>query len=242
MNRPPVNAVSAGMYEELIAVFRGLSRREDVHAVILRSAVRMFSAGADMRDQARPPSPAETSDEYRQRLAKMCYDAILDCAVPTIAAVNGYALGAGAVLAACCDIRFAAADAHLGLPEINAGRCGGGRHLMRLIPQGKTRLMYFTGEPIDAAEAFRVGLVERVCEPASLLPEVRELAGKIAAKSPLGLRLAKQALNDSESLPVREGYGREQTYTLRLAATPDAAEAARSVLEKRPPVWSWPAS
>ena len=113
---------------------------------------------------------------------------------------------------------------------------------MRLIPQGKTRLMYFTGEPIDATEALRVGLVERVCEPGSLLPEARELAAKIAGKSPLGLRLAKQALNDSESMPVREGYAREQTYTLQLAQSADAAEAATAVLEKRTPRWSWPPS
>ena len=243
LDRAPVNAVSTGMYEELISAFRGLSRRQDVHAAVLRSAnERMFSAGADIREATSSPSCAETPDEYRQRLAKMCYDAILDCAIPTIAAVNGYALGAGAVLAACCDIRYAAVDAQIGLPEINAGRCGGGRHLMRLIPQGKTRLMYFTGEPVDAAEALRVGLVERVCEPDSLLPEVRALAAKIAGKSPLGLRLAKRALNDSESMPVREGYAREQTYTLRLAQTADAAEAASAVLEKRAPRWSWPPS
>ncbi|MYU11177.1 enoyl-CoA hydratase [Streptomyces sp. SID8361] len=242
LSRPPVNAVSVRMYEELTAAFRALSRRNDVHAVVLRSDQRMFCAGADIKQQVDSPTIAESTNEYRQRLARMCYDAILDCAVPTIAAVHGHAIGAGAVLAACCDIRYASDDARLGLPEINVGRCGGGRHLMRLVPQGATRLMYFTGEPVDAQEAWRFGLVQRVVAPDELLDSVRELAAKIAAKSPLGLRLAKKALNESESLGVREGYAHEQIYTLQLAESPDAAEAARSVLEKRPPKWSWPAT
>lgn len=242
LDRPPVNAISTGMYESLIAVFRRLSVREDINVVILRSAnERIFSAGADIRQTTDAPSVAESANEYRQRLAHTCYDAILDCAVPTIAVVNGAALGAGTVLAACCDIRVASAGARLGLPEINAGRCGGGRHLMRLIPQGKTRLMYFTGEPIDAGEAHRIELVQAVCEPGTELGYARELASRIAAKSPYGLRLAKRALNECEWMDVSDGYAQEQIYTLRLNEHPDAQEAARAVLERRAPVWQWPA-
>ncbi|WP_405970530.1 enoyl-CoA hydratase-related protein [Streptomyces sp. NBC_00988] len=242
LDRPPVNAVSVGMYQALTETFLTLSEREDVHAVLLRSAnPRIFCAGADIREAGTSPDPAETPNEYRQRQARTCYEAVLDCGIPTIAVINGQALGAGAVLAACCDIRFAARDARIGLPEINVGRCGGGRHLMRLIPQGKTRLMYFTGESLDAEEAHRIELVQHVAEADGVLADARALARRIAAKSPQGLRLAKQALNDAESLPVREGYAREQEYTLRLAASPDAAEAARAVLEKRDPVWAWPA-
>jgi len=242
LDRPPVNAVSTGMYESLIAVFRQLSAREDVNVVILRSAnERIFSAGADIRQKTAAPGIAESANEYRQRLAHTCYDAILDCALPTIAVVNGTALGAGTVLAACCDIRVASAGARLGLPEINVGRCGGGRHLMRLIPQGKTRLMYFTGEPIDAAEAHRIELVQAVCDPGTELEYARELAGRIAAKSPYGLRLAKRALNECEWMNVSDGYAREQVYTLRLNEHPDATEAAQSVVERRAATWQWPA-
>ncbi|WP_262700725.1 MULTISPECIES: enoyl-CoA hydratase-related protein [Streptomyces] len=240
LDRPPVNAVTVEMYERLVTVFRGLSSRTDVHAVLLRSDVRMFSAGADIKQPVEAVSPSEDAAERRQRMARTAYEAILDCALPTIAVVNGAALGAGAVLAACCDIRYAARDARIGLPEITAGRCGGGSHLMRLLPQGQVRLMYFAGEPVDAAEAHRTGLVQRVAGTEEILAEARELAGRIAAKSPLGLRLAKRALNEAEVLPVRPGYAAEQVYTLRLGAHPDAAEAARAVLEKRAPVWSWP--
>lgn len=240
IDRPPVNAVGAATYEALTVAFRDLSRRTDVHAVILRSGGRLFSAGADLKEQATSSSVAESGAERRQRLARTCYDAILDCTLPTIAAVNGAALGAGAVLAACCDIRYAATDARIGLPEITAGRCGGGAHMMRVLPMGEVRLMYFTGDPLDAIDAHRLGLVQRVVEPDQLLSEVRALAARIVGHSPLGLRLAKQALNEAESLPVRQGYPAEQAYTLRLGAHPDAAEAASAVVEKRAPQWSWP--
>lgn len=240
IDRPPVNAVSGGMYEALTAAFCELSARTDVHAVILRSAGRLFCAGADIKEPATSDSVAESGAERRQRLARSCYEAILDCALPTIAVVHGAALGAGAVLAACCDIRYMATDAKIGLPEIKAGRCGGGSHLMRLLPQGQVRLLYFTGEPVDADEAYRIGLVQRLSQPDTVLDDARELAARIAKLSPLGLRLAKQALNEAEKLPVKQGYPAEQAYTLRLGAHPDAAEAAKAVIEKREPMWSWP--
>ncbi|WP_020660795.1 enoyl-CoA hydratase-related protein [Amycolatopsis benzoatilytica] len=243
LDRTPVNAVSLRMYEELTAAFRELSARTDVHAVILRSAnPRMFCAGADIRETVEAVSPAESVFELRQRWARTCYEAILDCAVPTIAVVNGHALGAGAVLAGCCDIRFAAADLSIGLPEINAGRCGGARHLGRLIPQGRLRMLYFTGEPLDAEEALRLDLVQYVGKNGDELEQARTLAAKIARKSPLGLRLAKRALNESEAMGVREGYAHEQKYTIRLAQSPDAQEAASATLEKREARWSWPSN
>lgn len=241
LNRPPVNAVSLAMYELLIKVFRDLSDRTDVHVVLLTSLVpRVFSAGADIKETVESPSPVESAAMFRARLARTCYETLLECRLPTIAVIDGYALGAGAALAGCCDIRLASDTASIGLPEINAGRCGGGRHLMRLIPQGKTRLMYFTGEPISADEAFRLDLVQGVHSSDDLLPQARNLAHRIAAKSPLGLRLAKRALNESEAMDVVSGYRREQEYTLQLVAHPDADEAVRATLEKRAPQWSWP--
>lgn len=240
LDAPPVNAISVAMYEELTRLFRGFSARTDIHAVLIYSALaRGFSAGADIKEDVQGQGDGESAAERRQRLARECYEAILDCAVPTIAVVHGFALGAGSVIPACCDIRIGADDASIGLPEINAGRCGGGRHLMRLIPQGTTRLMYFTGDPMDAEEAFRVGYLQAVHPRGRVVDEARSLADRIAAKSPLGLRLAKRALNESEALDVRAGYRQEQEYTLQLGAHPDAVEAAASTLERRAPVWTW---
>jgi enoyl-CoA hydratase len=99
------------------------------------------------------------------------------------------------------------------------------------------RLMYFTGEPISAWEAHRVGLVDQLVSAKRLMPAARELAQTIAAKSPLGLRLAKEALNRAEWLPVEDGYALEQQYSTRLMATDDAREAARAAVEKRSPVF-----
>ena len=130
---------------------------------------------------------------------------------------------------------FRSENATFGLPEINVGRCGGGAHVGRLIPQGALRRMFFTGRPIDAREAYRTGLVDEVVAPIELLPAARRLAETIAAKAPLGLRLGKEALNAVEWMPVEDGYALEQKYSTRLMATEDAREAARAAIEKRAP-------
>jgi enoyl-CoA hydratase len=165
------------------------------------------------------------------------FSAVYRCPIPVIAAINGPALGAGSVLATVCDIRIAASNARFGTPEINVGRCGGAAHHGRLIPQGALRRMYFTGEPIGAQEAFRLGLIDEVVEPENLMPTALKLAAKIAAKSPLGLRYAKQALNDIESMPLEAAYEHEQGYSTKLMHTEDAREATRASVEKRPPVF-----
>jgi enoyl-CoA hydratase len=230
---PPVNALTLARYQALTERFAAISRRDDVHCAVLAArGTRAFCAGLDLKEFA--TASAERDDE-RAAIVRETFAAIHGCAIPVIAAVNGPALGAGCALAAMCDIRIASERASFGLPEINVGRCGGGAFLGRLIPQGMMRLMFFTGEPISAWEAQRVGLVEQVVTPRRLEPTVRDLAELIATKSPLGLRLGKQSLNESEYLPVHEGYRVEQGYSTRLLHTEDAREATRAALEKRPP-------
>ena len=239
IDRPPVNALGIDTYRELAERFHEVGSRPDISVVVLGSASdRCFSAGADVKElQSMNAQDDPELDRGRQEAGRMLFDAILNNVQPVIAAVNGPALGSGAVIAACCDIRYASERATIGLPEINVGRCGGGRHLMRLLPQGKVREMYFTGEPIDAPEAYRLGLFDRVVPADQLDVAVASLAATIAAKSPLALRLAKEALNGAEPLPVGEGYALEQTYTLRLAQSEDAKEAASAFVERRAPVW-----
>jgi enoyl-CoA hydratase/carnithine racemase len=240
LDRPPVNAFTTAMYESFAAGFRGLSARDDVDVVLVRSASeKVFSAGADIGELEKIVNSGTSElDERRQVLAREFFDAVLNGAQPSIAVINGPALGTGAVLAACCDIRYGSTRARIGLPEINVARCGGGRHMMRLLPQGVVRRMYLSGQPLRALDAERHGYLNAVLEPGEELDAARELARTIASKSPHALRLAKQALNGCESLPVSEGYALEQTFTLRLAASADAAEAARAFLEKRDPVWT----
>jgi len=240
MDRPPVNALSTEMYGELSDAFRAVSQREDISVVLLvSSSERCFNAGADVKELSVLTGSGDSArDEHRQALARTMFDSIRNNRQPVIGVINGPALGAGAVIAACCDIRYASDRATIGMPEINVGRCGGGRHMMRLLPQGKVREMYFTGRPIDAQEAYRLGLFERVVPHGSERSAAMELAREIASKSPLALRLAKEAINACEPLPVSEGYALEHTFTLRLAKSEDAKEATRAFMEKRPPVWT----
>jgi enoyl-CoA hydratase len=156
--------------------------------------------------------------------------------VPVIAAIEHAAIGAGSVLATVCDIRVAAQSATFMLPEINVGRIGGAAHHGRLLPQGTLRRMVYTGAPMSAEEAHRLGFVDELV-PSDGLAAALKLATAIAAKSPLGIRGAKRSLNQLEYLTVEAGYAREQEQSALLRHTEDAREAVRAVMEKRPPVF-----
>ncbi|MBF9033273.1 enoyl-CoA hydratase [Rhodobacterales bacterium HKCCE2091] len=235
LNNPPVNAVTLALYEELGEVIETTANDPGVSVIVLTAAGRKaFCAGLDLKEFL-----AATVDEdpHRAKVVRTSFARIRHAEVPVIAAVNGPALGAGAVFASVCDIRIASDTARFAMPEINVGRCGGAAHMGRHFPQGMLRMMFFTGEPIDAAEAYRFGFVQKVVPQAELMDVTMELARKIAAKAPLGLRMGKQSLNEIEFLPVEEGYEIEQGYSTRLMATSDAREATRAVVEKRAPVF-----
>jgi enoyl-CoA hydratase len=236
LDRPPVNVLKLDTYRSIAEIFDQISAMQDVNCVIFTAAgTRAFCAGLDLNEFL---AATVEEDPARAAVVRATFKAVRTCSVPVIAAVNGPALGAGAVLAAVSDIRIASEKATFGMPEINVGRCGGGAHMGRLISPGMLRLMYFTGEPISAWEAHRIGLVEQVVTPRRLMPAAEELAAIIARKSPIGLRMAKEALNRVELMPVEEGYELEQSYSTRLMATEDAREATRSLIEKRPPVFT----
>jgi enoyl-CoA hydratase len=235
INRPPVNALTLALYGEIADIFDAIGARTDVNCAIFTGAgTRAFCAGLDLKEflAAKPEE-----DPERAKIVRRTFSAVRHCAIPVIAAVNGPALGAGCVLASVCDVRIAASTATFGLPEINVGRCGGGAHMGRYIPQGTLRKMFFTGVPISAEEAYRVNFADVVVPAERLMESARELAGTIAQKAPLGLRLGKKALNEIEFMAVEDGYAREQTYSTELMHTEDAREATRAVVEKRAPVF-----
>lgn len=235
IGRPPVNTLTLATYEEIADVFDAIGLRSDVNcAIFTGSGTKAFCAGLDLKEFL---AARLEDDPRRAALVRRTFASVRHCAIPVIAAVNGPALGAGAVLASVCDIRIAAESATFGTPEINVGRCGGTAHMGRHFPQGLLRRMFFTGQPIGASEAARYGFLEEIVPAAELMPKARALAELIASKAPLGLRMGKAALNETEFMTVDEGYAVEQRYSTKLMATEDAREATRAVVEKRKPVF-----
>jgi len=246
LNRPPVNALTAEMFREISATFNTLGRSRDASVIVFTApGDRLFCAGVDLPDSARRHASELHQDDTVVDLLdpgatpRDCFNAVLDCPLPVIAAVNGKAIGAGLVLIACCDIIIAAENASFSVPEIKAGVLGGARHLQRLVGTHKTRMMYLTGEPVAAAEFYRLGAVEAVVPPDQLQQTARDLALKIAQHSPLGLRLGKEAMNRVEDMALKEGYRLEQDYTGRVTRYKDSQEARSAYLEKRQANWNW---
>ncbi len=236
MDRPPVNAVNAQFHEEMMHVFDTLSDREDVRVAILTGAGKVFCAGADIKARLeRDPQPGDFWQHSRR--AREAFHSILECRAPVIAAINGPALGAGLGIAASCDLLIASENATVGLPEINVGLLGGGRHAMRLFPHSKARRLMFTGQRLSGAELYRLGAVEE-CVPADkLMGAAKALAVEIASKSPVAIRLAKHAMKTIEFMSLRDGYRFEQSMTGELSKYEDSREAMRAFVEKRPPVF-----
>lgn len=236
LNRPPVNAQNAELRAEITELFDVLSDREDVACVVLTGSGKVFSAGADIRER---PNLADTPGAYgrHNRLVRECYYAMVECSKPIIAAINGPAMGAGFGLVMGSDIWVASEDSYVSMPEINVGLAGGVTFLQKFFSRSRARRMFYTGMKVSAQELYRLGLVE-ACLPADqLMPYCMEIAREMASKSPIALRLAKEAARMTEVMPARDAYRYEQSNTVALSKTEDAKEAQRAFLEKRAPVY-----
>lgn len=238
LDAPPVNAQSIRLIEELTQVMDQIGERSDVRVAILTGAGKVFSAGADMKDRQRVASAEGSQAGAHFRRSRETYYSVMECIKPVIGAINGPALGAGLALAASCDILLASETACLGLPEIDVGLMGGGRHAMRLFGHSKVRRMMLTGYRVQGPELYRLGVVEACTPPERLMDEALDIARTIAAKSPAAARLAKQSLNTIEDMTLRDGYRYEQMMTAQLTKTEDSREAMRAFAEKRKPVFT----
>ena len=240
LNRPDVlNAINEPMRRELTRCFDDLAVDDDVRAVVVTGAGdRAFSAGADIREFVEPLVPVR----FREARKRLDFRQAMDrCPQPIVAAIRGFALGGGLELALACDIRIAAEDAQLGLTEINLAIIPGGggtQRLPRLVGRGKALEMILTGARVGAAEALRLGLVERVVPVADLQTAARELGRTLADKAPVALRYAKEAVVKGLDLPLAEGLGLENDLATLLRTTEDRVEGARAFLEKRKPRWT----
>ena len=236
MDNPPVNAQSAQFHHEMMHTFDAISDRDDVRVAVLMGAGKIFSAGADIKARADRGTGHGVAWGHN-RTARECCHSVMECRKPVIGALNGAALGAGLAIAASCDILVASETAVLGLPEINVGLLGGGRHTMRLFGHSMTRRMMFTGYRVPADELYRLGIVEAVVPPEDLMAVAMDFAREIASKSPVAIGLAKHALNTIEEMSLRDGYRFEQNMTTELSHYEDSAEAMQAFLDKRDPVF-----
>lgn len=233
LNRPPVNALGRKARAEVIAVFDEISAREDIRCAVLTGEGKTFCAGADLKDRPDADVPGDFLEH--NRITRETGNAIRECSKPVIAAVNGAALGAGLGLMASCDIYYAAENATFGMPEINVGLAGGASMLNTLFGRSTMRRMFYTGVRLTAAELLERNVIEAVTSQDDLVPTAMAVAQEIAAKSPLAIRYAKQAMTIVEHMPQRDAYRMEQNYTMALAQTDDAKEARMAFLEKREP-------
>ena len=239
VNRPAaMNAMNLATLEELEAAVAEIVRNPEIRVAILTGAgTKAFVAGADiavMRDM--------TSTQARVLALKAhgIYAAIERSPKPFIAAVNGYALGGGCELSMACDIRVASENAKFGQPEINIGILpgfGGTQRLPRLVGKGRALEIILTGDMIDAREALRIGLVNRVVAQEELLGEARRLAEKIAAKGLVAIRLCKEAVGNGLEMDLAKGCAYEAELFGYSFSTADQKEGMGAFLEKRPAVF-----
>jgi enoyl-CoA hydratase len=237
MNAPPVNALTRILNDELTAALDRISETDDVRAVILTGAGKVFCAGADLKGRAEViKGPGDLVAHSRR--TRECFHAIRECAKPVVVAINGAALGSGVAMVASSDILVASHKASLGLPEVDVGLLGGCRHAMRLFSHSRLRRMALTGYRVDGAELLRLGIVEACVAPEELMATALEIATTIASKSPISTRMGKHTLNVIEDMSLRDGYRYEQDMTAIIGKTDDAKEAQLAFKEKRAPIFT----
>lgn len=235
LNRPDkLNAIDGAMLDALDEVLGDIERDREIRAVILSGAGRAFSAGADIKEWT-ALTPLEFARSWGLR-GHALFDRLAALPSPVIAALNGIAFGGGLELALCADIRIAATEVRLGLPEVTIAALpgwGGTQRLPRLIGPGRAKHMILTGQPIDAARAEAWGLVSEVVSADVLPARARELATQIAANAPLSVQASKRLVE--AALPLAPAATLETHAGALCGGAEDAREGRASFLERRPP-------
>lgn len=239
INRPDkLNALNAQAKQELLQVFEQIKQDPDTHVVILTGAgEKSFVAGTDIGELTE--LNADTGRLFAMG-GQEVFDRIENLGKPVIAAVNGYALGGGCELALACHIRIASENAKFGQPEVNLGIIpgyGGTQRLARLIGKGRAMEMILTGDQIDAQEALRVGLVNRVVPLSELMKTAEAIAQKILSKGQVAIRLALKAVNMTDETNLTDGLALEASLFGVCCGSEDFKEGTKAFLEKRKPVF-----
>lgn len=238
LQRPEVgNAINDAIRQGLPSRMEQLDADDSVRCLVLAGAgERGFCVGADIKERRSPGTPVE---ERRRLLDNAWIDRVARIRKPVVAALHGYCLGGGLELALACDIRIAAPDARLGLPETGLGLIPGGggtQRLPRLVGPGRALDLILSGDRVTAAEALAMGLVTRIsASPGSLRDEALALAARIGARPPAATTYAKELIRGAGELELAAGLQQERSLFAILMNTADRAEAAKAFAEKRPP-------
>lgn len=234
LNRPEaLNALNLHLMQELSAALTAMDADAEVRCIVITGSEKAFAAGADVKEMA----DKSFADVFVGDLYGPESEAILRVRKPIIAAVAGFCLGGGCELAMMCDFILAADTAKFGQPEINLGiiaGMGGTQRLTRAVGKAKSMEMHLTGRFMDAVEAERAGLVARIVPAADLVDDALKTAGKIAAKSAVAVKAAKEAVNRAQETNLREGVLLERRLFHAMFATQDQKEGMAAFIEKRP--------
>lgn len=234
LNRPKVlNALSTDLMQELVDCFLELDQNPKVRVIILTGNERAFAAGADIAQMA-SATPVDQINDQRFRT----WELLRLVTKPIIAAVNGFALGGGCELAMSCDLIIASDEAKFSQPEIKIGTipgAGGTQRLTRAIGKSKAMLMVLTGDMIDAKTAYEWGLVAKIVPSITLLQETFEIAKTISDRAPVAVRLAKEAVNKSFEMSLKDGMDFERRNFYLTFSSADQKEGMKAFIEKREP-------
>ena len=240
INRPKsLNALNPSTLKEMLDLLLELTVSSDIKVLIITGAGdKAFVAGADIKEMVDfcPLEAGEFSN-----MGHLVFSTLEGLTIPTIAAVNGFALGGGCELALACDFIYASEKAKFGQPEINLGIIpgfGGTQRLARRVGIARAKEMIFTGQTLSAEEAVQIGLVNKVCSPDDLLPEVRKVAATLQSKSSLALRAAKEVIQHGLDVDLTNGCRFEKAAFSLLFSSQDQEEGMKAFLEKRKPKFS----
>jgi enoyl-CoA hydratase/carnithine racemase len=240
LNRPEaLNAMTPEMLDRMVELMDEMESRAEVRVLILAAAgEKAFCVGADLKGRAQEYEGDGAGPDPLGERVRRVFGRLEALPFPVIAAVNGYALGGGLEMALACDLRVAAEGARFGLPEAKVGSmpgAGGTQRLTRAIGPARAKELMFTGEFVDAAEAHRIGLVNKVFPKEGLMEGARALARTIASRAPLSLRAVKAAVNLCLEVSLEAGLAFERTAHAVLRASRDRREGIQAFLEKREP-------
>jgi len=240
MNRPErLNALSFKLKEELSSVFDVMEKDDEVKVVILTGGPKAFSAGADIKERS-TVQMSQPQFFFNQRKTHDFFCKIEDFEKPVIAAVSGVAVGGGCELSLVCDLRIASETARFGVPEVKIGvipAAGGTQRLPRIIGITKAKELLYTGDFVDAQEAYRLGLVNKVVAVDKLMDEAKELARKLMNNPPLSVKFAKRAVNVGMQLDLASALEYEAYCAAIVSASEDRIEGFKAFVEKRKPVY-----